>query len=179
MNGLRILVVLALAALSAGCGKSVPPAPATSTSASSTPFMPTEAQPKLRTLKLWLGAEQIDAEMALTPQEQTTGMMFRTNRLAENEGMLFPMPYTQRVGFWMTNCPLPLAAAYIDPDGVIQEIHTFHPNDASVVYAGTDNIRFVLETSEGWFQRHHISTGTVVRAESGSLMDTFFRNQRR
>jgi uncharacterized membrane protein (UPF0127 family) len=41
--------------------------------------------------------------------------------------------------------------------------------------AATDNIRFVLETSEGWFTRHHIGAGTAVRTEHGPLMKTFFR----
>lgn len=157
--------------LLAGCGQSSTPA-----APPPMPGLPTHAQPKLRTIKLWLGAEEMEAEMALTPDQQQTGMMYRTNRLPENAGMLFPMAYTQRVGFWMTNCPVPLAAAYISPDGVIQEIHAFHANDDHTVVAASDNIRFVLETSEGWFERHHIGTGTVVRTESGTLMQTFFRN---
>jgi uncharacterized membrane protein (UPF0127 family) len=39
----------------------------------------TQAQPKLPTVKLYLGAETLDAEQALTPREEQTGMMFRTN----------------------------------------------------------------------------------------------------
>jgi uncharacterized protein len=179
MNGFRIVWVMAVAALCGGCGKSAAPAAAPPTAPSGALFMPTQAQPKLRTIKLWLGAEEMEAEMALTPQQQATGMMFRTNRLAENAGMLFPRPYTEVASFWMTNCPLPLAAAYIDPEGVIQEIHAFHANDNRTVVSATANIRFVLETSEGWFQRHNITTGTVVRTESGTLMDTFFRKGQR
>jgi uncharacterized membrane protein (UPF0127 family) len=124
-------------------------------------------------MKLWLGTAEIDAELALTEQEQATGMMFRTNRLPENEGMLFPLPYTQQASFWMMNCPVPLSAAYIDPDGVIQEIHVLEANNTNGVVSARRNIRFVLEEPEGWFQRHGISTGAVVRTPSGSLMDTF------
>src|SRR5437867_4262674 len=82
------------------------------------PGLPTAAQPKLLTMKLWLGAEELDAELARTLLQQQTGMMFRTN-MEENAGMLFPLPYTQRAGFWMKNCPLPLSVAYINPEGVI------------------------------------------------------------
>lgn len=169
--GFGALLAMGLCALLVtGCKQATPPA--------SDPSMPTQAQPKLRTIKLWLGAEEMETEMALTREQQTTGMMFRTNRLPENAGMLFPMAYTQRVGFWMTNCPVPLAVAYISPDGVIQEIHAFKANDDHTVESAAANIRFVLETSEGWFERHHLSPGAVVRTERGTLMDTFFPNSR-
>ncbi len=173
MNGLHILALLLAAALCGactGCDNSVVPA----TSPIMPPSMPTAAQPKLRTMKLWLGPEEMEVELALTPLQQATGMMFRTNRLPENAGMLFPLPFTQRASFWMANCPVPLSAAYIDPDGVIQEIHLLEANNTNAVVAGSENIRFVLETSEGWFQRHKISPGTAVRTEQGSLMDTIF-----
>ena len=59
-----------------------------------------------------------------------TGMMFRTN-LAENAGMLFVLPMPQQASFWMKNCPLPLSAAYIDPEGVILEIHDLQPHNTN------------------------------------------------
>jgi uncharacterized membrane protein (UPF0127 family) len=43
------------------------------------------------------------------------------------------------------------------------------------VVAATDNIQFVLETSDGWFARHNVGTGAVVRTERGSLAETFLR----
>jgi hypothetical protein len=30
-----------------------------------------------------------------------------------------------------------------------------------------------LEANQGWFQRHHIGVGTLVRTEYGSLQQTF------
>jgi uncharacterized membrane protein (UPF0127 family) len=137
------------------------------------PTEPTHAQPKLQTLKLYVGSQEMIAELALTPEQLRTGMMFRTN-MADNAGMLFPLPYTQRAAFWMKNCPLGLSAAYIDPDGVIQEIHDLQPNNTNTVFAASDNIRFVLETPQGWFKKHHIGTDVVVTTERGSLMQTFF-----
>src|SRR5207302_2168546 len=135
-----------------GCNKPAASAPAPLAN----PGAPTQAQGKLETIKLWLGAEEMIAEMARTGRELQTGMMFRTN-MAENAGMLFPLPFTQRASFWMMNCPLPLSAAYIDPEGVIQEIHDLQRYDTNSVVSAAPNIRFVLETSPGWFARHHIS----------------------
>jgi uncharacterized protein len=165
-----------MAACSNSCSKRTVPPNAPTAAIPVYPAEPTQAQPKLQTMKLWLGPEEISAELALTPVEQQTGMMFRTNVLGEKEGMLFPLPYTQQAAFWMKNCPVPLSAAYIDPDGVIQEIRVLQANNTNSVIAKSANIRYVLEMSEGWFERHHIGPGTLVRTERGSLQDTFFAN---
>ena len=77
----------------------------------------------------------------------------------------------------MKNCPHSLSAAYINPDGVIQEIHHLEKNDTNSVVAANDNIQYVLEVNDDWFQRHNISTGTVIRTEKGSLAETFFGRQ--
>jgi uncharacterized protein len=135
---------------------------------------PTHAQSKLATLRLWLGASEVSAEMALTGLEQETGMMFRTN-LDENAGMIFPLPHPQHADFWMKNCPLPLTAAYIDPHGQILEIRELHANDTNGVVAESPNILYVLEMNQGWFARHDIKLGTVVRSEKGTLQETFIR----
>jgi len=99
--------------------------------------------------------------------------MFRTN-MAENGGMLFPLPMNQFASIWMKNVSVPLSGAYIDREGVIQEIHEFQPHNTNAVVSATNNIRFILETPQGWFQRHNVRTGMIVRAEHGSLLETFF-----
>jgi uncharacterized membrane protein (UPF0127 family) len=40
--------------------------------------------------------------------------------------------------------------------------------------AAADNIQYVLETKDGWFTRHNINPGTVIRSGKGSLSETFF-----
>jgi hypothetical protein len=162
-------------ALFAGCTK--PDAPTTlNPPTAAGDLLPTHAQAKLRTMKIYLGAETLDAELALTPKEEQTGMMFRTN-IQETDAMLFPLPYPMRASFWMTNCPESISAAYITPDGTIQEIHHLEKNDAKPVLAARDDIQFVLETKEGWFTRHNISPGTVITSEKGPLADVFLRRQ--
>jgi uncharacterized membrane protein (UPF0127 family) len=73
----------------------------------------------------------------------------------------------------MKNCPESLSAAYIGPDGVIEEIHHLEKNDTNSVEAAADNIQYVLEVKDGWFTRHNIGPGTVIRTEKGSLSETF------
>jgi len=179
MKFCNCLLLLAML-LAAGCGKTSPPA-ATTAATTATPtatsiddILPKQAQPKLPTMKIYLGAETLDAELALTEQQEMTGMMYRTN-IQGTDAMLFVLPYTTRANFWMKNCPESISAAYITPDGTIAEIHHLEKNDTNGVAAATDNIRFVLETSDGWFARHNVSTGAVIRTEKGSLEETFLR----
>jgi len=155
-------------ALWAGCQKSADVVPAPSVD----DRLPTQAQPKLPTIKIYLGAEQLDAELALTPRQESTGMMFRTN-IQETDAMLFVFPGPFQAKFWMKNCPESLSAAYIGPDGVIEEIHHLEKNDTNSVEAAADNIQYVLEVKDGWFTRHNIGPGTVIRTEKGSLSETF------
>jgi uncharacterized protein len=167
----KFLALLLLAAFLAGCKKTeiaaaAPPSPENS--------LPTQAQSKLPTVKLYLGAETLDAEKALTEWQQSTGMMFRTN-IQDTDAMIFVFPGPFQVGFWMKNCPESISAAYISPDGVIQEIHHLEKNDTNTVLAASANIQYVLETSDGWFARHHVDTGMVITTEKGSLAQTFLQ----
>jgi len=131
-----------------------------------------QAQPKLRTVRLWLGTEELTAEVALRPVEVATGMMFR-EKMEENEAMLFVFVRPYRASFYMKNTTVPLSAAYLDPDGVIQEIHDLDPLNEEPVTARSDQIQFVLEVNRGWFQRHGLGVGTLVNTELGPLRDTF------
>lgn len=173
MDQLRILLLLLAVAACGGCAGGCKQAASSAIEPEASSSLPTAAQPKLQTMKLWLGAEEMEAELALTLEQVQTGMMFRTN-LVENAGMLFVFSTPHRTAFWMKNCPLPLSAAYIDPEGIILEIHNLQPHNTNAVFASTDHVQYVLETNQGWFRRHNIRPGMVVRSERGSLMDTFF-----
>ena len=139
--------------------------------------MPTRAQPKLHTVKLWLGDQELITEVARTQEQLNAGMMFRET-MAENEAMIFVFPSPRRVSFYMKNTLVPLSCAYIDPEGVIQEIYDMTPKEEKPIVAKSAQVQFVLETRQGWFARHHISTGAVVRTEKGSLLSTFMGKAR-
>ena len=138
--------------------------------------VPTKVQPKLPTAKVWLGSQELVTEVARTDLQIRTGMMFR-EAIAENEAMIFVFDRPDYRAFWMKNVSVPLSCAYIDPDGVILEIHNMTPQETKPIESATDRIQFVLETKQGWFDRKKISTGTVVRTERGSLAETFFRRR--
>jgi uncharacterized protein len=165
-----------LAAIAVGCQKSNPDGSA-DTDASTNGLVrveqiPTQAQPKLPTVKIYVGPETLDAEMAVTPIEEETGLMYRTN-VTDDTAMLFNLHEPMRASFWMTNCPMSLSCAYMGPDGVIEEIHHLEKDDNVPVDATNDNILFVLEVNDGWFTRHNIAPGTLIRSERGTMAQTF------
>ena len=180
LRGVKLFPLLAaLVGLAAGCqdakqGTTSAPQTSAVVSASppATPYL-TNAQTRLQTMKLYLGAEELATELAMKPVEIFTGMMWRTN-MAEGEGMLFVFGDAAPRSFYMRNTYVPLSLAYIDPEGVVLEIHDLQPRDESSVSSATDAaIQFVLEVPQGWFKRHNIATGTVVRTQLGELKKTF------
>jgi len=173
MKAMKWLPLVLVVSLAAGCKK----AESTKVLADAENQLPTQAQPKLRTLKIYLGAETLDAELAITPREVQTGMMFRTN-VTDQSAMLFIFSRPYQAAFWMKNCPDSLSAAYISPDGVIQEIHHFEKYDTNSIVAAQPDVQYVLEVNDGWFQRHNVTTGMLIRTELGSLQQTFFQNRR-
>lgn len=132
-----------------------------------------QPQPRLPTIKLWVGPHELVAEQAVTEQQRSTGMMFR-QEMGENEFMLFVFPYPAQLGFWMKNTYVPLSLAYIDPDGTILEIHDLEPLNEVPVESASHHVQYVLETKQGWFERNNVRTGMVMRTESGTLRETYF-----
>jgi len=170
-----VAMLAATVGILAGCQKpdASPPAAAAATA---DPVIelnePTEAQPKLQTVKLYVGAEQMDAELCITARQIQTGMMFRKS-MGTNDGMLFDLRVPQQAAFWMKNCFVPLSVAYINSEGAIEEIHPLQVQDTNNVVSTATDIRFALETPQGWFDEHHITPGMVIRTERGTLIQTF------
>jgi len=162
----------------AGCQKAaLPPAPGP-VAATNRPLPYLDhAQPRLATIKLWVGPKDLVTELALTETQIYTGMMHR-KEMGEDEGMLFVFSQPHRVGFYMKNTIIPLSAGYIDSEGILQEIHDLQPLDETPVEATSDRIQYVLETPKGWFKKNNIGPGTLIRSERGTLEQTFFRRNR-
>jgi uncharacterized membrane protein (UPF0127 family) len=118
-------------------------------------------QPTLPTIDLHIGSKKFSAEIADETHERSAGLMFR-NSLASDSGMLFVMDRTAPVGFWMKNTELPLTIAYIDPSGVIKELHDLQPRNEKPVPSRFPNIAYALEMPQGWFTKNNIWPGERV-----------------
>lgn len=172
----RTFILLAgfLLGTGAGCDAPKPPAaPAAAPSAAAEPqYHLDKAQPKLATVKLWIGAKEVDAEMCLTRTQIATGLMFRPG-IRGDECMLFVFPQPQSVAFYMKNVGFDIDAAYMDSAGVIQQIVRLKKLDVTPVPSKSNDIQFVLETAPGWFEKNGIGAGTVVKTPRRSLREEF------
>jgi uncharacterized membrane protein (UPF0127 family) len=69
---------------------------------------------------------QIDAQVAATPDQRMTGLMFR-KEMPQHEGMLFVFEQPRQQCFWMKNTLLPLSAAFVADDGRIVNMVDMQP----------------------------------------------------
>ena len=141
------------------------------------PWEPTEVQPKLPTLKMFVGTVELEVEQALTERQIQTGMMFRKT-MTDKEGMLFVHGNAQGRGYWMNNVSVALSIAYLDPSGRIVEIHDMQPFNTNSVYSVSQNIQYALEVPQGWFKRKGVVPGAMVMTGKGTLPKTYFPNRR-
>ncbi|MCC7374055.1 MAG: DUF192 domain-containing protein [Verrucomicrobiales bacterium] len=179
LPGAKLLLWTALLVGLSGCERSAIPA-ADRENAASAPVGSQawlnngKPQGDLPRIKLYLGAKELNTELAMTAAAIQKGMMWRTN-VPESEAMIFVFSHPHQTAFWMKNVPMNIDVAYLDSEGAIQEIHRLEKQNTNPVPAKAANVQFALETAEGWFQRNGIGTGVVVRTDRGSLQDTFFR----
>src|SRR5665647_518858 len=116
-----------------------------------------EPQIDLARIKLSAGIHVIDAQVAATPQQRSTGLMFRQN-MPQSEGMLFVFEQAAPQCFWMKNTLLPLTAAFVADDGTIVNLADMKPQTTES-HCSTQPVRYVLEMNQGWFNKKGIKAG--------------------
>jgi uncharacterized membrane protein (UPF0127 family) len=107
------------------------------------------------------GVHTFAVEMAVTPEEQAKGLMFR-RELPEGQGMLFDFQREQPATFWMKNTYISLDMIFIRADGRILRIaeDTVPLSEALVPSGGP--VRAVLEVVAGTAKKLGIAPGDRV-----------------
>ena len=116
-----------------------------------------QAQINLPRVKLQAGMHQIDAQLALTPDQRQIGLMYRAE-MPQHEGMLFVFEQASPQCFWMKNTLLPLTAAVVADDGTIVNLVDMKPQTTDS-HCSAKPVRFVLEMNQGWFAKKAIKAG--------------------
>jgi uncharacterized membrane protein (UPF0127 family) len=107
------------------------------------------------------GVHVFAVEMAVTPEEQSKGLMFR-KELPEGQGMLFDFHREQEATFWMKNTYVPLDMIFIRGDGRIHRIvANTKPLSEALVSSGGP-VRAVLEVVAGTAKKLGIAPGDRV-----------------
>jgi len=120
-------------------------------------------QMKLPRVKLAAGMHQIDAQLALTPEQRQIGLMFR-KEMPQTEGMLFVFEQASQQCFWMKNTLLPLTAAFVADDGTIVNLADMKPQ-TTTSHCSEKPVRYVLEMNVGWFAKKGIKAGSRLRGQ--------------
>lgn len=113
----------------------------------------------LKTIPVTVGTKVIQAELATTFAERTTGLMGRTT-LPDTAGMLFAFAGDEVRGFWMKDTPIDLDIAFVDSTKTILNIEGMTANDDVTSHRSAGPARYALEVRRGWFATHGITVGT-------------------
>lgn len=128
------------------------------------PAMAQEApQMNLPRVKLSAGMHQIDAQVALQPEQRQIGLMFR-QEMPASEGMLFVFEQAGKQCFWMKNTLIPLTAAFLADDGTIVNLADMKPQ-VTDSHCSEKPVRYVLEMNVGWFAKKGIKAGSRLRGQ--------------
>jgi uncharacterized membrane protein (UPF0127 family) len=131
--------------------------------------------PLLASATGWLGAAELQTleiasksgvhafavELALTPEEQSRGLMYRRS-LPEGQGMLFDFKRDQETSFWMKNTYVPLDMIFIRSDGRIQRIAENTEPLSERLVPSNGPVRAVLEVVAGTARKLGIAPGDRV-----------------
>lgn len=104
---------------------------------------------------------QLRVEMAVRPDDQTIGMMFRTS-MQPDEGMLFDWGAPRESSMWMRNTLIPLDMVFITQDGRIHRIHERAVPLSLATIESRGRVRATLELQGGIAERLNLRVGDRV-----------------
>ncbi|AGY60624.1 DUF192 domain-containing protein [Gloeobacter kilaueensis] len=124
--------------------------------------LPIEAQVAFRT-------QAIRLEVARSPQQQATGLMFRTE-LPTDQGMIFLFNPPRPVAFWMRNTLIPLDMIFAFKGRVIDVARDVPPckSETCPTYGPSDpfaRIDQVIELNAGTASKLQIKPGDQLKVE--------------
>ncbi len=104
------------------------------------------------------GGHDLTVEMALSPGQQSQGLMFRSE-MAATAGMLFVHPRPRMISMWMRNTLIPLDMVFAGPDGrVTHVVERTIPLSEKTISSRTP-AKAVLELNAGTVARLGIRPG--------------------
>ncbi|MGM0689374.1 MAG: DUF192 domain-containing protein [Bacillota bacterium] len=156
---LVVLIILALAAIIAGCAA--------------------ESDTNLSVEEVYLADRLFELELALTPDQRAQGLMGR-EFMADDEGMLFVFPdeppYPAEVSFWMKDCLMPIDVIFIDREGIVSAIHEMQPpkpgtpDENLTAYSSNGPVQFAIELRGGLTYELGLEVGNFIELRREYLM---------
>lgn len=108
------------------------------------------------------GEVTYEVEVAATPQDRATGLMFRRG-MEKDHGMLFVFPGAQRQAMWMKNTYIALDMLFIGADGVVVSIaENTVPHSLEIIESAGPAV-YVLELNAGEARARGMAPGDRVK----------------
>jgi len=128
---------------------------------------PTGPQPELPKERLVITTRdgtphEFSVEMAITPDQQTVGLMFRPV-VPPDGGMLFDWGAPRDSQMWMRNTIAPLDMVFINADGTIRSIAENTVPQSLAIIDSRGPVRATLELAAGTTARLNIRVGDKVQ----------------
>ena len=114
------------------------------------------------------GRFEYDIEVAITPEQQARGMMWRPD-LGPNKGMLFIFERERPVTFWMQNTLIPLDMIFIDNSGKLVSIQREAEPLTTTKRPSNGPARFTLEIDGGAAALMNINETTTFEFGTATL----------
>ena len=105
------------------------------------------------------GTRIFSIEVAIKPEEQARGLMFRPSMPAD-AGMLFVFDPPRQANFWMRNTMIALDMIFIDDTGRVESIAERTDPYSERVSSSLGDVRAVLEINGGLSRRLGIGPGS-------------------
>ena len=163
MSG-RLLAAGALAVVVSACG-AAPGKASGAAAATPTPAASAASSPASSPRAEMPSGAVYRLELALTPEEQTQGLMFREN-LPDRTGMIFVFGQEADHHFWMKNTMIPLDMIWMDASGKVIFVSANTPPckaDPCATYGPDAPARQVLEIAGGMAAKEKITVGSTLR----------------
>ncbi len=106
----------------------------------------------------------VTLEVAATPHQRNLGLMFRPT-LADDRGMLFLFPASDRHAIWMKNMLIPIDILWLDEERRILHIEANVPpcrQEPCLIYQPPQPARYVIELAAGAAARADLRNGTTL-----------------
>ena len=120
---------------------------------------------KAKTETLLINNHRLEVELALTPEKQKKGLMFK-KKLQKNKGMLFIFDKESYIPIWMKNTYIPLDILWISSQNIIVDTKQNASPLSKKIYHPKQKANKVLEINAGLLKKWAIKKGTKVKIES-------------
>lgn len=114
-----------------------------------------------------LKGERFAVELAITPEDQQLGLMFRDS-MPDDHGMLFVFPREAMRSFWMKNTRIPLDIFYFDDElRLVSVAENARPCRVARCpsYPSAGPARYVLELNAGKAEELGVEPGDVLELD--------------